>query len=409
ALAESTHILSRLLASDAAVKLVLEKPDLLLRIIDSASSLPETLDTTRFLDFALNKCSCYIHEQDKSPLCAKGWAELLSSTAKAFACSRSLLVFELIPVLANALEPIDRADLDAMGIGNMCLEIASSISSSCVWVLRQKSEATQYADQALVLYSHLVRLWPDHIFGDSKVVADSQGQGSPLKKDSELILRLACIEAQAAVDTMMICPPVSSNDADAKHSVETARLRRGWKLPFCAEIISGWLEWISSWLDEQPESADVNEDVIYGLMSEIHKAAQAAVGFMIDWKDRGYSEQEIIESSPGLVVSVVHMLGRWLATDPKLHQAAMPVLTITAHGAAIKGYMRPCVSFALETCGIDEAQFVADLESRELRHDRKPAHEFASPWVGTVDFDDFAYAVYGLQSDEEVLRSRQAM
>ncbi|KAJ2863534.1 hypothetical protein GGH94_003528 [Coemansia aciculifera] len=416
ALAEAVQILCRLLATDTAVRTVLEKPDTLLRIVDSACSQVEPLETTRFLDFALNRCSCYIHENGEDSSCVKGWTELLTSTANAFSNSVGMLKFELIPVLANALEPIDRADMDVADIAESCKDIARSIGSSCIWVLRQKSETTQYADQALVLYSHLVRLWPEHVFSGNKIVAASQSQHSQQNKDSELILRLACIEAQAAIDAMMICPP-DNGDVDAENSTEAARLRRGWKLPFCAEIIAGWLEWIASWLDEQPESADVDEDAIYGVMSEIHKAAQVAVGFLIDWKDRGYSEQEIIDASPGLVVSIVHMLGQWLATDPKLHQTALPVLAMctswikldTVHGAAVKEFMRPCVSYALETCGIDEAQFIADLESRELRHDRKPAHEFASPWVGTVDFDDLSYAVYGLQSDEEVLRARQAM
>ncbi|KAJ2072100.1 hypothetical protein GGH13_002914 [Coemansia sp. S155-1] len=416
ALAEAMQILCRLLATDTAVQTVLEKPDTLLRIVDSARSQVEPLETTRFLDMALNRCSCYIHENGSDSSRVKGWAELLTSTANAFASSVGMLKFELIPVLANALEPIDRADMDVVGIADASKDIASSIGSSCIWVLRQKSETTQYADQALVLYSHLVRLWPEHVFSGNRAVTASQSQNSQQNKDSELILRLACIEAQAAIDAMMICPP-DSGVVDAENSAEAARLARGWKLPFCAEIIAGWLEWIASWLDEQPESADIDEGAIYGIMSEIHKAAQVAVGFLVDWKDRGYSEQEIIDASPGLVVSTVHMLGQWLATDPKLHQTALPVLAMctswikldTVHGAAVKEFMRPCVSYALETCGIDEVQFIADLESRELRHDRKPAHEFASPWVGTVDFDDLSYAVYGLQSDEEVLRARQAM
>ncbi|KAJ2824624.1 hypothetical protein GGI24_003360, partial [Coemansia furcata] len=325
ALAEAMQILCRLLATDTAVRSILEKPDSLLRIVDSARSLTETLETTRFLDLVLNRCSCYIHEEGKDTSCVQGWAELLGSTANAFASSTGMLKFELIPVLANALEPIDRTDMEAADIANLCKNIVSSTGSSCIWVLRQKSETTQYADQALVLYSHLVRLWPEHVFSGNTVVAASQPRSSQQNKDSELILRLACIEAQAAIDAMMICPP-SSDNLDADNSAEAARLRRGWKLPFCAEIIAGWLEWIGAWLDEQPESANVDEDVIYEVMSEIHKAAQAVVGFLIDWKDRGYSEHEIIDASPGLVVSIVHMLGQWLATDPKLHQAALPVL-----------------------------------------------------------------------------------
>ncbi|KAJ2336042.1 hypothetical protein GGH91_005347, partial [Coemansia sp. RSA 2671] len=117
-------------------------------------------------------------------------------------------------------------------------------------------------------------------------------------------------------------------DVDTESGAEVARLRRGWKLPLCAEVLAGWLEWIGSWLEEQPESANVDEGAIYGVMSEIHKAAQAVVGFLVDWKDRGYSEQEIIDASPELVVSIVRMLGQWLATDPKLHQEALPVLAM---------------------------------------------------------------------------------
>ncbi|KAJ2490665.1 hypothetical protein IWW37_002952 [Coemansia sp. RSA 2050] len=411
ALAESMQILSRLLTADTAVRMILEAPDLLHGVVDSARSQAHTLEVTRFLDLALNRCSCFIHEKDKDPSCVRGWAELLVSTASAFASSTGMLKFELLPVLANALEPIDQVDIGAADITDLCKGIADNIGSSCIWLLRQKSEATQYADQALVLYSHLVRLWPELVFGGHKAVVASQDRPN---KDSELILRLACVEAQAAIDSMMIFPP-SASDVDTENGAEVARLRRGWKLSFCAEILAGWLEWISSWLEEQPESASVDEGAIYGVMSEIHKAAQAAVGFLVDWKDRGRSEQEIIDAGPELVVSIVRMLGQWLATDPKLHQAALPVLAMctswikqdTVHGAAVKEFMRPCVSFALETCGIDETQFIADLESRELRHDRKPAHEFASPWVGTVDFDDLSYAVYGLQSDEEVLRARK--
>ncbi|KAJ2031340.1 hypothetical protein IWW57_000757 [Coemansia sp. S610] len=412
ALSESMQILSRLLATDTAVRAVLEAPDLLLGIVDSARSQAHTLEITRFLDLALNRCSCFIHEKGNAPSCVQGWTKLLASTASAFASSTGMLKFELLPVLANALEPIDRVDIDVADIADLCRDIASNIGSSCIWLLRQKSEATQYADQALVLYSHLVRLWPELVFSGHGFVVDSLDRPS---KDSELILRLACVETQAAIDAMMICPPGSS-DVDTESGAEVARLRRGWKLPLCAEVLAGWLEWIGSWLEEQPESANVDEGAIYGVMSEIHKAAQAVVGFLVDWKDRGYSEQEIIDASPELVVSIVHMLGQWLATDPKLHQEALPVLAMctswikqdTGHGAAVKEFMRPCVLFALETCGIDEAQFIADLESRELRHDRKPAHEFASPWVGTVDFDDLSYAVYGLQSDEEVLSARKA-
>ncbi|KAJ2486064.1 hypothetical protein EV174_001339 [Coemansia sp. RSA 2320] len=398
-LTESLQILCKLFAVDAAVQRGLEKPEPLLSVVDSACSRSDKLDTMRFVDFLLNRCSCYIHTHNVDLSCARGWSELVGRAAAAFESLKDLQKFELISVLANALEPIDRDDLEGAGIVDMCATIASNIGSSCIWILQQKSETTLYADQALVLYSHLVRLWPGHVFCDDSGMPTGQEPSLAQNRGSKLVLRLANIEAQTAIDAMMITPPRDSTDADS-HGAEAARLKRGWKLPFCAEIISAWLEWISSWLDEQPESAQIDEGTIYDLMNEIHKAALAAVGFLIDWKDRGCSEQDMLEADPELVVSIAHMLGRWLATDPKLHQAAIPVLAID-FAPILKEYMRPCVSFALETCGIEEAQFIHDLELRELHHERKPAHEFASPWVGTVDFDDLAYAVYGLQSDDE--------
>ncbi|KAJ2795219.1 hypothetical protein H4S07_006544, partial [Coemansia furcata] len=123
ALAEAMQILCRLLATDTAVRSILEKPDSLLRIVDSARSLTETLETTRFLDLVLNRCSCYIHEEGKDSSCIQGWAKLLTSTANAFASSTGMLKFELIPVLANALEPIDRTDMEAADIANLCKNI----------------------------------------------------------------------------------------------------------------------------------------------------------------------------------------------------------------------------------------------------------------------------------------------
>ncbi|KAJ2009854.1 hypothetical protein GGI04_000063 [Coemansia thaxteri] len=322
-LTESLQILCKLFAVDAAVQRGLEKPEPLLSVVDSACSRSDKLDTMRFVDFLLNRCSCYIHTHNVDLSCARGWSELVGRAAAAFESLKDLQKFELISVLANALEPIDRDDLEGAGIVDMCATIASNIGSSCIWILQQKSETTLYADQALVLYSHLVRLWPGHVFCDDSGMPTGQEPSLAQNRGSKLVLRLANIEAQTAIDAMMITPPRDSTDADS-HGAEAARLKRGWKLPFCAEIISAWLEWISSWLDEQPESAQIDEGTIYDLMNEIHKAALAAVGFLIDWKDRGCSEQDMLEADPELVVSIAHMLGRWLATDPKLHQAAIP-------------------------------------------------------------------------------------
>ncbi|KAJ2146534.1 hypothetical protein IW142_002048 [Coemansia sp. RSA 564] len=399
--ADAISVLCKLLAHDAAIDRVLHDSSILVQVVDAASKCSDPRAIAQFLDYALNRGSHYIHTHHDTAV-ARGWAAVVASTAEAFDKSHTVLKFELIAALANALEPITVDDAHYIDEQSSCISLIQSVSSGCIFVLKQKTEATQYTDQALVLYSHLTRLWPHHVF----VGLVHNATHAVHQKEAELALRLACVEGQSAIDSMMIAPPDSQADR--------MRIRRGWKLSVCAEIAAAWLEWVTRWLDDQPESTNIDEASIYNMMNEVQKLASSVVNFMLDWKERT-SERLMPENGADLIVSSVRFLALWLATDPKMHQAAMPILSMCTlwivhspeHGATIAEYVRPCISFALETCGISEAQYAADLMTRELHHDRSQAEEFASPWVGTIEFDDLARAVYSIPSDEDMLRDRK--
>ncbi|KAJ2664627.1 hypothetical protein IW148_001947 [Coemansia sp. RSA 1199] len=404
--ADAISVLCKLLAHDAAIDRVLRNPSILIQVVDAASKCSDPHPIAQFLDYALNRGSHFVHTH-KDTAVARGWAAVVASTAGAFDKSHTVLKFELLAAIANALEPITVEDAHYIDEQTLCLSLIQSVSSGCTFVFKQKTEATQYTDQALVLYSHLVRLWPHHVFVG---LAMHNATHSVHQKEAELALRLACVEGQSAIDSMMIAPP-DSHDSQA----DCMRIRRGWKLSVCAEIAAAWLEWVTQWLDDQPsESTSIDEASIYNMMNEVQKLASSVVGFMLDWKERT-SEKLMLENGADLIVSSVRFLTLWLATDPKLHQAAMPILSMCTlwivhspqHGTTIAEYVRPCISFALETCGISEAQYAADLMTRELHHDRSQAEEFASPWVGTIEFDDLARAVYSIPSDEDMLRDRK--
>ncbi|KAJ2305637.1 hypothetical protein IWW55_001828 [Coemansia sp. RSA 2706] len=410
--AEARLALCRLLSHDAAVEMLLELPDSLAQIVSAAKTSSEPKAIAQFVDYALNRCSQVVHTQCIIAERARGWVSAVTCVAAAFEQSHTILKFELISALANALEPIATTDAAVIDEQTPCLPLAMSISAGCIGILKQKSETTAYADQALALYSHLVRLWPRYVF--SGLATHNTKADAVDKKEAELVLRLACVEGQASLDAMMIAPPSAGTHEAAE---DCKRIRRGWKLPVCAEIAAGWLEWVARWLDElPPDSPNVNEAAIYTVMNEVQKLATAVIGFLVDWKERTRGEQAMLANGPELTVSTVHFLAQWLATDPKLHRAAMPVLPMCTawilgssdHSDTIAEYVRPCISFALETCGISEAQYADDLMTHELHHDRTRADEFASPWVGTIEFDDLARAVYSIPSDEDMLRDRQS-
>ncbi|KAJ1945482.1 hypothetical protein GGF37_001679 [Kickxella alabastrina] len=414
--AEATQALCKILALDAGIRRILEQPESFVEAIAAVNTGIENIGALEVVDFALNRSSTFIHAQDNVARFASGWNHLVAHIASAFGTMQGALKFELMGVLASSLEPIDSEDATAIDNTVSCSLIIANISSGCIWVLRQKSETSKYADQALVLYSHLVRLWPNHTFLSKADVTLVGPDSEPTRqKDAELVLRLACIEGQASIDTMMISRPVSMNQRDSVQRSERARTRLGWKFPTCAEIAAGWLEWIGQWLDAQSESADVDEDAIYELMSEVQKLSQAAIGFLVDFRERMGDEKEMMDISPELVLSSIRLLGQWLATDPKLHKSALPVLAMSTnwilqggeYSKAINDYMRPCVSFALDTCDISEAQYIDDLTTRQSHLDRKTTQSMASPWFGTIEFDDLARAVYNIPSDEDILRARR--
>ncbi|KAJ2769618.1 hypothetical protein IWQ56_002479 [Coemansia nantahalensis] len=414
---EAIQALCRMLAQDAAVRVLLADPGLLAAIVDAAGARGDSLGLSRFLDFTLNRCSAWIaarRADDRDAI--SGWVTAVTHAAAAFATSATRLKFELLPVLANALEPIGPDDSAAADEHLSCSPLVRHTSAGCIAILRQKTEAATYTDQALVLYAHLVRLWPGHVFlGVMLPPADGAASAAAPSQEAELALRVACVEGQTAVDAMMICVPDQSS-ASAARDADRLRVQRGWKLPCCATIAAGWLEWAARWLEDQPESAAVNEAGICAMMSEVQRLASAAVGFLVDWRERVPGEQDMLANGPELVLCLVRLLGQWLATDPTLHRPAMPVLAMCAAWAAGGGdsasavaeCMRPCIAFALETCGISEAQYVEELVTRELRHARPPSSELTSPWVGTMEFDDLTRAAYGIPSDEDVLRERQA-
>ncbi|KAJ1808318.1 hypothetical protein LPJ75_004613, partial [Coemansia sp. RSA 2598] len=401
---EATQALGKTLALDAGIERTLDRPEPFARALASPNT--KSMDAA---GFAMNRCSEFIHMQDDVQRYARGWVCLASKLASMFDEAQDLRKFELMSILANCLEPLDADDAVAIDAIDSCMPIVLGASRGCAWILRQKSETTDYADQALVLYSHLARLWQSHVF--SRDAANLE-----LTKSSELALRLACVEGQASLDAMMICPP--AHEKSGKREAE--RLKLGWKFPICAEIASGWLEWTSQWLDEQAEPAEnakeeQEEEAIYKLLSEVQRLSEAVISFLYDWKERAKLDYGMLRSGPELVLSAMHLLGAWLATDPKMHKSALPVLSMCTawilegneHSAAIKEYMRPCISFALATCDVDEAQYVDDLKTRESRHAKPKTQEYASPWVGTIEFDDLSRAVYNIPSDEDILRARQ--
>ncbi|KAJ1944290.1 hypothetical protein EC988_006023, partial [Linderina pennispora] len=377
---EAAQAVCKIVSTDSGAEAVLESPEGFVGVVGSLASADcDAKDLIGFVDFALNRLSTFASSSRGCGLLGQ-WVDIVTKTSALFDNNQQMLKFGLIGVLANALEPIDRdigAEADTQ---RPCAQLISHILSGCVSVLRQRSETTQYADQALALASHLVRLWPDRVFADKrKSGKDSNDQ----RKQSDLILRLACVEGQSSIDSMMISPPLAKGKPDQQ------RLERGWKLPFCTEIAAGWLEWVSQWLDDQElESDNVDEEAIYSAMGSVQKLADAAVGFLTDWRDRVDCDQEVLEASPTVCLSTVHLLTQWLATDPKLHSNALPLLPMFTewikkcpeHSATLRGYLRPCISFALDTCGIDEEKFIKDLKARELTHARGEGLEFASPW-----------------------------
>ncbi|KAJ2341403.1 hypothetical protein GGF43_006180, partial [Coemansia sp. RSA 2618] len=317
---EAVLALSKLLAQDAAIDMVLKDPAMLIRVINAAPECPEPRQIVQFLDYVLNRGSQFVRAH-RDPEVIQGWVAAVACAAAAFAQSHSVLKFELIPALANALEPMTTEDAAVIDELASSLPLAKSVSAGCIAILKQKTEATQYTDQALALYSHLVRLWPQHVF--LGLAMQNTAAGTVDRKEAELALRLSCVEGQAAIDSMMITPP----DAQNKMHADRERIRRGWKLSVCAEIAAAWLEWATRWLDDQlPDSTAVNESAIYAMMNEMQKLASSVIGFMLDWKERVSSEKTMLETGPELIASTVHFLAQWLATDPKLHQAAMPVL-----------------------------------------------------------------------------------
>ncbi|KAJ2845558.1 hypothetical protein IWW36_004731, partial [Coemansia brasiliensis] len=382
---EAMSALSRLLVYDDAVKVILETPSLLTDIINTIKD-SQSQSTVQFIDYALNRCSQFISSESKYLL---GWISVVSCAAAAFDHENSKVKFDLIGVLANALEPVTASTAIDIEETGPLMQLVKHTSSGCISILKQKTEANQYTDQALVLCSHLVRLWPRAIF--LGLASNHDSNDTVNQKEAELVLRLACIEGQSAIDAMMIIDSSQS----ANEFIE-----RGWKLPICAEITASWLSWVTRWLDDQPpDSLEVDESALYKIMSEIQRLATSSITLLVDWKERMPDEQEMLDSGSVLVISIVHFLSLWLSTDPKLHQAAMPILPMCTkwisnkeHGAIVAEYLRPCISFALETCGISEAQYADDLKTHQLHHDRSQAQEFASPWVGTIDFDDLARA-----------------
>ncbi|KAJ2712527.1 hypothetical protein H4R19_002708 [Coemansia spiralis] len=414
---EAIQALCKMLTQDAVVHALLARPEVLVGIVDAASTRSESLVLSRFLDYTLNRCSaCVAAHSSRYRRSIRGWVAAVTHAAAAFAVSETHFKFELLSVLANALEPISPEDSAAAADEVLpCGPLVGHISAGCIGILKQKTEAATYTDHALVLYSHLVRLWPGLVF--LGVVQPPPGGAAIAvpRHEAELVLRLACVEGHTAIDAMMICAPDQSSTQSARDA-DRERLLRGWKLPCCVAIAAGWLEWVGRWLEDQLESAAVDEAGICAVMNEVQKLARSAIGFMADWRERVPSEQDMADNGPALVLGVVQFLGQWLAMDTTLHQAAMPVLALCAAwaagdsggAAAVAEYMRPCIAFALDTCGISEAQYVEELVARELRHDRPPPAEYASPWVGTIEFDDLARAAYGIPSDEDVLRERQA-
>ncbi|KAI8325914.1 hypothetical protein GQ54DRAFT_295074 [Martensiomyces pterosporus] len=395
--------------------MVIEKPEAFLGVVASAEAQQDPLETVQLIDFVVNKCSTYVHLQGTARH-MQSWAGVASRIASIFDKSQSILKFELMPVLASCLEPIDRDDAVRCDGTGSCRMLVRHVSSGCASVLSQKSETTKFSDQALVLFSHLVRLWPSHVFSGSFLKsADAKEKAEANQRSVELILRLACIEGLSSIDTMMITPP-DTKGRSAAHDSDAKRMRLGWKLPVCSETLAGWLEWVGRWLEDQQERPDVDDGCIYGVMSEVQKLADAAVAFLVDWKERVGSDQAMLKNGPAIVASVTRLLAQWLATDPNMHRKALPVLPMFTSWiqnsdsdgrAAIADYVRPCISFALDTCGIDEIRYVKDLKARELRHDRTRAQDYASPWVGTIEFDDLAHAVYNIPSDEEILQARR--
>ncbi|KAI7830031.1 hypothetical protein BX661DRAFT_96545 [Kickxella alabastrina] len=247
--AEATQALCKILALDAAFGEYWSSPSHLWRQLPRQHG-HRNIGALEVVDFALNRSSAFIHAQDNVAQFASGWNYLVAHIASAFGTMQGALKFELMGVLASSLEPIDSEDATAIDNTVSCSLIIANISSGCIWVLRQKSETSKYADQALVLYSHLVRLWPNHTFLSKADVTLVGPDSEPTRqKDAELVLRLACIEGQASIDTMMISRPVSMNqriqckDRSGQGHVWGGSFQRAPRLPLAGSSgsVSGWM------------------------------------------------------------------------------------------------------------------------------------------------------------------------
>ncbi|KAJ2805947.1 hypothetical protein H4R20_001888, partial [Coemansia guatemalensis] len=407
----AAQVLYKLFAQDAAVGEILRQPDCLLALLTSTATDGDRQHLVRLLEYALSRCSQFIHSHSYDDVHMCGWVAIVAKAASILRASQDKHKFDYLSMLVEALDPLTAKDaVDANALWS-CWPLVRDISAGCVEILRQKSEATQYSDISLALYAHLARLWPDFVFSKLAMSSTSDAVEAVEKKEAALALRLMCVEGQAAIDTMMIHPPEGS-DRLSQRKADQARVKRGWKLTFCAETAAIWLGWTTSWLDSQPGTKEVDEATIYALMGEVQKFAISAVDFLIDWSER-VGNQQMLDHASGLVMSTVHFLAQWLATDPNLHKAATPILTMCLdwittseeYGSVISRYVMPCITFALDTCGISEEQYKADIKARDLHHDCTQAQEFASPWVGTMELDDLARAVYHIPSDEDILKA----
>ncbi|KAJ2609733.1 hypothetical protein H4S08_003923 [Coemansia sp. RSA 1365] len=406
----AAQVLYKLFVQNTAVGELLNHPDWLLPLLSCTYTGGDRQHLVRLLEYTLPRCSQFIHLHSDDDTHLRGWVSVVTKAASILRLSQNKLKFDYLSILVDTLDPLTTKEAVDINFRYSCWPLVRDISAGCVEILRQKTEATQYSDYALALYAHLGRLWPDFVFSGVAMTAKGEAVEAVEKKEAALALRLMCVEGQAAIDAMMIYPPESS-DKLLELDADQVRVKRGWKLTFCADTAAIWLDWTTSWLDSQPTTEDADEEAIYALMGEMQKLASSAVDFLVDWKERVGSMQ-MLDHASGLVVSTVHFLSQWLATDPNLHKAATPILSMCVdwitnseeYGGVISRYVMPCITFALDTCGISEEQYKADIKARDLHHHRTLAQDFASPWVGTIELDDLARAVYHIPSDEDVLR-----
>ncbi|KAJ2079300.1 hypothetical protein H4R24_003877 [Coemansia sp. RSA 988] len=409
--AGAARVLYKLFDKDAAAGEILNSPDSLLALLDFAATGGDRQPLVNLLGFILSRCSQFIHLHDSDDVHMRGWVTFVTKAASILRTSQDKLKFDYLLMMVETLDPLTTKDAVDANLLSSCWPLVRDISAGCVEILRQKSEATQYSDSALALYAHLARLWPDFVFSGIAISTSNETVEAVEKTEAALALRLMCVEGQAAIDSMMIYPPEHS-DKQSQCDADQVRVKRGWKLTFCAETAAVWLDWTTSWLDSQSGMEGVDEATIYALMGEMQKFAASTVDFLIDWCERVGTDQ-MLDHASGLVVSTVHFLAQWLATDPNLHKAAIPILSMCLdwitnseeYGSVISRYVMPCITFALDTCGINEEQYKADIKARDLQHDCTQAQDFASPWVGTMELDDLARAVYNIPSDEDILNA----